>query len=254
MKAKGKVVKEYTGDWVDNQRQGLGVFYYTNGNRYEGQWVSNKRHGRGKMNYSNGDIYEGDWVNDERSGPGILICENGNRYEGHWLHDKKEGPGRFYYRSTGKLYVGEWAEDVPRCGTYTDLPKSLVADRGLKPPITEDVFELPSIGLANANEVLVSAMSAVRKERQVARAPIVELEDVFSPEELGQLGEAWLSVDTEDSGAIKAPHLSSVLSVLGISPSEEEFEIILRSLGVESSDAVTWEMFVNLMAELKTAN
>lgn len=48
-------------------------------------------------------------------------------------------------------------------------------------------------------------MSNIRKERANARAPIVELEDVFTNEELGQLGEAWLSMDPEDSGNIPAP-------------------------------------------------
>jgi hypothetical protein len=94
----------------------MGVSYYTNGNKYEGQWVENLKHGRGKMTYANGDVYEGDWVNDERCGPGVLLTISGDRYEGHWLKDKKEGLGRFYYRATGKLFVGEWADDVPRCG------------------------------------------------------------------------------------------------------------------------------------------
>jgi Ca2+-binding EF-hand superfamily protein len=132
-----------------------------------------------------------------------------------------------------------------------DLPRGLVQERALGEILPEDKFELPAIGLSNANEVLLGAISQVRKERQVARAPIVELEDVFTNEELSQLGEAWLSMDSEDTGVIRAPELITVLATLGISPSEEEYETILKSLNVERDGQVTWEMFVNLMAELR---
>ena len=51
-----------------------------------------------------------------RSGLGVITFVNGDRYEGHWLVDKKEGPGRYFYTATGKVYTGEWVDDVPKCG------------------------------------------------------------------------------------------------------------------------------------------
>jgi hypothetical protein len=90
-----KVRKQYTGDWRNNNRhvreskcfpsqyscfvillslflQGLGIFYYANGDKYEGEWFQDKRHGRGKMVCENGDVFEGDWVDDQKSGLGVL--------------------------------------------------------------------------------------------------------------------------------------------------------------------------------------
>ena len=84
------------------------------------------------------------------------------------------------------------------------------------------------------------------------RAPVVELEEVFTSEELGQLGEAWLSMDEGDRGYIQGCELPIVLHAVGVTPSDEEMESIFASLGISISDNVTWELFINLMAELKS--
>ena len=97
----------------------------------------------------------------------------------------------------------------------------------------------------------VHAMAAVRREREPARASPLELDELFSNEELGQLGEAWLTVDEADTGVVEAGRLLQVLAALGIHPAEEEFEAILRSLDTGEEGEVSWEMFVNLMADLK---
>jgi Ca2+-binding EF-hand superfamily protein len=134
---------------------------------------------------------------------------------------------------------------------YQDMPRSVAAERGIGAPDAADRFVLPELGLEDSNAVLMSSMAAVRKERESARAPAVELSELFSSEELGQLGEAWLTVDGEDTGSIDAGDLLHVLHALSISPTSEEFETILRSLGTDRAGTVSWAMFVNLMADLK---
>ena len=47
---------------------------------------------------------------------------NMDKYEGMWMNDMKEGPGRFFYRTKHQIYEGEWAMDVPKCGTLVDVP------------------------------------------------------------------------------------------------------------------------------------
>ena len=82
-------------------------------------------HGVGKIICADGSelgTYDGSWANGQRTGLGVQSFANGNRYEGHWLNDKKEGPGRFFYRSTNKVYEGEWVDDIPKCGEYQDAP------------------------------------------------------------------------------------------------------------------------------------
>ena len=124
-------------------------------------------------------------------------------------------------------------------------------ERGIGAPDEMDTFEIPTLGLADPDAVTVCAMTSVRRKREEARAPAIDLDELFTNEELGQLGEAWLTVDEDDSGTIPSELLSQVLNALGIYPSADEFNAILGSLGVELKDEVTWEMFVNLMADLK---
>lgn len=73
------------------------------------------------MIYANGDIYEGYFQNDLRHGYGVLEKKNDDKYWGNWNKDLKEGQGYYYYSQTGKIYLGEWLEDNPRCGIFTDV-------------------------------------------------------------------------------------------------------------------------------------
>lgn len=47
-----------------------------------GQWkYNNNMNGRGTYYFSNGDQYTGDWVDDKRTGQSIFTGANGDRYE-----------------------------------------------------------------------------------------------------------------------------------------------------------------------------
>ena len=67
-----KVSSTYSGDWLENKRDGYGTLTMPNGDKYEGEWKMNKRHGRGTQ-----------WVK----------TENGKlrkRYTGNWKNNKKD--------------------------------------------------------------------------------------------------------------------------------------------------------------------
>jgi len=158
----GKLRKQYTGDWVDDQRHGHGVFTYRNGDRYEGEWKKHSKHGMGKMFYgkqSPEGSYNGSWSDDERSGLGILFMANGDWYEGHWLHDKKQGPGRYFYLSTGKVYEGEWVDDVPKCGQLQDAPPECFPSTP-----TGRSFKLPNLRLLGSDTVFSEGVAKLRHQ------------------------------------------------------------------------------------------
>jgi len=83
------------------------------------------------MIYANGNIYHGTWLADLKHGYGILeqyiyyftthFSKNGDKYYGYWNNGLKEGQGYYYYFSTAKIYLGEWHDDVPHCGIFTDV-------------------------------------------------------------------------------------------------------------------------------------
>ena len=71
------------------------------------------------MIYQNGNIYEGQWHEGKRNGYGVLT--------------KSEGQGSYFYSDKNKLFVGEWVDDQPKTGVYTEVEDE-DADNGPKRP------------------------------------------------------------------------------------------------------------------------
>lgn len=63
------------GSWLNNRKNGYGVFYYHTGAIYEGNFVDDLRDGQGKITFLKGsaveESYEGTWVKDEWHGYGV---------------------------------------------------------------------------------------------------------------------------------------------------------------------------------------
>ncbi len=57
----GNVILEYTGEFVNNLREGIGECKFANGNIYIGNFKDDLMNGIGQMIYSNGDEYIGQW-------------------------------------------------------------------------------------------------------------------------------------------------------------------------------------------------
>ncbi|XP_010717997.1 radial spoke head 10 homolog B [Meleagris gallopavo] len=134
----------YSGDWVDNVKEGWGIRCYKSGNVYEGHWEKNVRHGRGRMRWLTADQeyvgqwvygvqhgygthiwflkrmpasqypqrnkYVGEFVSGERHGRGKFISASGAVYDGQWVHNKKHGKGKFVFKN-GNIYEGEFRDD-----------------------------------------------------------------------------------------------------------------------------------------------
>ncbi|NXG94675.1 R10B2 protein, partial [Stercorarius parasiticus] len=134
----------YSGDWVNNVKEGWGMRCYKSGNIYEGQWEKNVRHGKGRMRwltanqeytgqwvygiqhgygthvwfskrmpasqYPLRNEYIGDFVNGQRHGRGKFIYASGAVYDGEWVCNKKHGKGKFVFKN-GHVYEGEFIDD-----------------------------------------------------------------------------------------------------------------------------------------------
>ena len=76
----GQIKKKYYGNYVNNLKEGFGIFYWNDGYRYEGFWKGGKQDGYGFIRGSNGDKY-GYWndgklkekINDDKT---ILFINN----------------------------------------------------------------------------------------------------------------------------------------------------------------------------------
>ena len=88
---------EYTGEWVDNERHGIGMMVYQGQGTYHGYWANGQKCGEGVMKYLNGDIYSGNWKAGKKDGQGTYIFEEtkmkfigkfraGEMVEGQWIY------------------------------------------------------------------------------------------------------------------------------------------------------------------------
>lgn len=56
-----------TGAWENDQRHGIGKYYYFNGDVYDGSWQNHVRHGHGEYTYGDSGIkWTGTWNNGVR--------------------------------------------------------------------------------------------------------------------------------------------------------------------------------------------
>ncbi|MBI1250849.1 MAG: TIR domain-containing protein [Alphaproteobacteria bacterium] len=135
----------YEGEFKNNNREGLGVFYWHGGTsdgdlyaggfhagdssgsgvhnfaqnennkagslRYEGEWLNDKRHGYGVYTWRSGALYLGAQREGPRTGAGVQSFPDGRRYEGEWLTDDYNGLGVLWSATGEPQFVGEWKED-----------------------------------------------------------------------------------------------------------------------------------------------
>ncbi|RNF01413.1 putative protein kinase [Trypanosoma conorhini] len=101
----------YTGEWVDDMRQGLGKMEYACGSVYEGEWVANMRHGEGKLTEENGIVYHGEFVRNEKEGKGVMTNAEGDVYEGEFANGKPNGKGTYIW-ADGAKYVGSFKDGL----------------------------------------------------------------------------------------------------------------------------------------------
>ena len=103
----------YTGDWVDNKKEGFGTQTWMNGNKYEGDWKNNKRHGKGTQWIRVGTKlrkqFTGDWNAGKKHGLGIYYAKSGEKYEGEWRQGLRHGRGKQIYGG-GDVYEGDWSD------------------------------------------------------------------------------------------------------------------------------------------------
>lgn len=221
-----KLRKLYVGGWKADQRHGRGTCFFKNGEFFQGSWDHGKMHGDGTLRYANGDLYIGEWHNGLRSGKGTLNKGNGDCYEGYWLEDKREGSGSYFYAQSGKVFVGEWANDLPKAGVYTQANPN--PEQATPVPVTST---LPPVRLALPSDVLEGALAAVRGDRKPFRAQATPINKLFAEDEINALLAAYEAVAKAAGGPVRFPELRGLCQHLGV-------EVMLSRLRRLASEAL----------------
>jgi hypothetical protein len=61
---------------------------YSDGSRYEGNWINDQQNDLGTYYFAKGDKFTGNWQNGVRDGKGVYIYKDGERKEGVWKNDE----------------------------------------------------------------------------------------------------------------------------------------------------------------------
>jgi hypothetical protein len=113
------IIEEYQGDFLNNQRHGIGNLIRTNGLRYTGGFKDNQFHGLGVLVNAKNDRYEGEFLNDLPQGKGVLLYATGAKYEGEFVNNDPHGKGIMLYND-GIQFEGDFLNGVPHGqGTLT---------------------------------------------------------------------------------------------------------------------------------------
>jgi len=81
----------------------------------EGYWIDNKKDGEGVFKFKNNDKFSGIWKSDMKHGLGTYtFCKTGAVLTGMWSNDKKINNFQVFYPisdRTGFTFYGTWDEN-----------------------------------------------------------------------------------------------------------------------------------------------
>ncbi|GMG16640.1 unnamed protein product [Phytophthora fragariaefolia] len=121
----------YEGEFVHGKKHGVGKLvapaaeirsdssekYQTE--QYSGEWRDGCREGVGDAVFADGSRYSGQWKDDLQDGEGTFTSTQGDRYVGQWHRGCREGAGILTVGSVGVIKEGQWYRDEPMDGEWT---------------------------------------------------------------------------------------------------------------------------------------
>ena len=201
------------------------------------------------MIYANEDIYQGSWKEDKKHGHGIMEKANGDKYYGYWNCDLKEGQGYYWYSKTGKVYLGEWHEDCPRCGIFTDVNDEKLNIDVSKINDPKDVpAPIPGLCLKNPEEVLEKSINDVHFIRSIKEVKNKNLQELFKNEDQKEIIKMYSQLRTtkkkDDDNENKIPDFTisidqlrkTINDNLNFDLSKDILEIIFYALKIPFVD------------------
>jgi len=89
----------------DNQPEGQGEFWGSDGSRYSGGFTAGKMSGKGNLLHKNGSSYTGEFSDGLPQGKGECLWPDGSRYRGEFDRGEMHGIGSFTW-SDGTRFTG----------------------------------------------------------------------------------------------------------------------------------------------------
>jgi len=97
----------YTGYWVDGNREGNGTTNFKDGSVYVGEYRNSLEDGNGSIMYSNGNKLEAEFRDGQIQGHGVYRYANGDQREGFFSDNVLDGQAIFT-RNDGTTIIEKW--------------------------------------------------------------------------------------------------------------------------------------------------
>ena len=111
---KGKIIfsngEKYTGDFLDGEISGTGIYNFPDKTKYSGNIKNGLFNGIGKMTWINGTEYNGNFCDSSLNGHGIMKNTT-EKYEGLFEKNEFNGKGTYYFRD-GDIYDGNFENGI----------------------------------------------------------------------------------------------------------------------------------------------
>ncbi len=153
--------------------------------------------------------------------------------------------------------MGEWVNDQPKTGVYTEVEDDETEKQPKKPFFT-DPYVLPQINelkLADPTRILERAMERTKRERAKFRAQFIPVEEMFTQPELMDLRQAFEAAAQPGESFVNLHSLKQLFASMGIFPTDEMLSDLLTSCGKKTDeDIISFELFARSVALLLEEN
>ena len=85
----------YSGEFVNNQKEGYGTIEWKDGAKYQGEFKENQINGYGIIEYPDDKFYQGEVRNGKMDGFGEFFWKDERKYIGNYKNDRRNGFGVF---------------------------------------------------------------------------------------------------------------------------------------------------------------
>ena len=89
----------YTGEFINNKKEGYGTIVWKDGNKYQGEFKDNQLNGYGMIEFPGQKYYQGEVKNGRMDGFGEFFWKDENKYIGNYKNDKRNGFGIFIFKA-----------------------------------------------------------------------------------------------------------------------------------------------------------
>lgn len=171
----------YTGQWVEGEREGNGTTSFRDGAVYTGEYRSGLEHGRGFIRYPNGNSLDAEFVAGKIMGHGVFKYASGDQREGFFRDNILDGQVIFT-RSDGTTVIEKWLKgekveaDTRSRGTSNSLGDNRDSESVIRNLVTADRDSLPAVILARGGPKGGNLWSQSKPKKKGSLAPSVTKE------------------------------------------------------------------------------